>query len=53
MPRAKSELTNDNVHVGARLTKAHWQEWKRLGGAQWLRKVLAKSLQEKNNARKG
>lgn len=52
MPRAKTELTGDSKHVGMRLTKPHYEEWKRLGGAQWLRKELSKKLQEKANDRR-
>ena len=48
MPRPKSELTGDSKHIGARLTKSHYEEWKRLGGAQWVRKELAKKLRERN-----
>jgi hypothetical protein len=47
MPRPQSELTDDSKHIGARLTKSHFEEWKRLGGAQWLRKMLAQSIKEK------
>jgi hypothetical protein len=49
MPRPKTELTGDSKHVGVRLTKSHYEEWKRLGGAQWLRKELSKKLQEKTD----
>jgi len=51
MPRPKSELTGDSKHIGARLTKSHFQEWKRLGGAQWLRRILSNSLKEQRDAR--
>lgn len=44
MPRPKSELTDNHIRIGARLTESHREEWKRLGGSQWLRKELAKSL---------
>jgi hypothetical protein len=47
MPRPKSELTGDSKHIGARLTKSHFEEWKQLGGAQWLRKTLAQSIKDK------
>jgi hypothetical protein len=50
MPRAKTELTGDSKHVGIRLTPTQYQEWKRLGGAMWLRKVLAQSIQNKRSA---
>lgn len=51
MPRPKSELTGDSKHIGARLTKSHFQEWKRLGGAQWLRRILSNSLKEQRDAK--
>jgi hypothetical protein len=47
MPRPKTELTGDSKHVGIRLTQSQYEEWKRLGGAKWLRKELANKLQEK------
>lgn len=47
MPRPKSELTSVARNIGVRLTPAHFEEWKRLGGAQWLRKTLAQSIEEK------
>jgi hypothetical protein len=48
MPRPKSELTGESKHVGIRLTNAHYNEWKRLGGAMWLRRELSKSIQHEN-----
>jgi hypothetical protein len=48
MPRPKSEITDDSKHVGIRLTSAHYNEWKRLGGAMWLRRELSKSIQHEN-----
>ena len=48
MPRPKSEITDDSKHVGIRLTSAHYNEWKRLGGAMWLRRELSKSIQDGN-----
>jgi hypothetical protein len=51
MPRPKSELTDSNKHIGARLTAGQFQEWKRLGGAMWLRKQLSKSLEKNHDKR--
>jgi hypothetical protein len=51
MPRPKSELTDNNKHIGARLTAGQFQEWKRLGGAMWLRKQLSKSLEKNHDKR--
>ena len=50
MPRPKSELTSVAKNVGVRLIPAHHAEWKRLGGAKWLRQMLSQSLKEKRNA---
>lgn len=47
MPRPRSEITDNSKTIGVRLTKAQHEEWKRLGGAKWLRTVLAKSLEKK------
>ena len=51
MPRPKSELTGSNKNIGVRLTPGQFQEWKRLGGATWLRKQLAKSAERHNDKR--
>ncbi len=50
MPRPKSELTGVDKYVGVRLIPAHYAEWKRLGGAKWLRQMLSQSIKEKRNA---
>jgi len=50
MPRPKSELTSVAKNIGVRLIPAHFEEWKRLGGAKWLRQMLSQSLKEKRNA---
>ena len=46
MPRPKSEMTSVAVTVSARLIPAHYVEWKRLGGVQWLRQQLRESIQK-------
>ena len=46
MPRPKSELTSVAKYVGVRLIPAHYEEWKRLGGAKWLRQILSQSIKE-------
>jgi hypothetical protein len=51
MPRPKSELTDNSKHIGVRLTAGQFQEWKRLGGAMWLRKQLSKSLEKHHGQR--
>jgi hypothetical protein len=50
MPRPKSELTDVAKQIGARLIPAHYAEWKRLGGAKWLRRMLSQSIKEKRDA---
>jgi len=46
MPRPKSDLTSVAVTVSARLIPAHFAEWKRLGGVNWLRQQLRESIQK-------
>jgi hypothetical protein len=45
MPRPKSEITGVNLLVAVRVTKVMRDEFQRLGGAAWLRKMLAQSLE--------
>jgi hypothetical protein len=47
MPRPKSEITSVAVTVSARLIPAHFAEWKRLGGVNWLRQHLRESIQKR------
>jgi len=47
MPRPKSEMTGVAVTVSARLIPAHYAEWKRLGGVNWLRQQLRESIQKR------
>ena len=49
MPRPKSELTGVAVSIGVRLIPAHYAEWKRLGGAKWLRQELSNKIKERQN----
>ena len=46
MPRPKSEITSVAVTVSARLIPAHYAEWKRVGGINWLRQQLRESIQK-------
>jgi len=48
MARPKSELTGIQCTICIRLTPSLKAEYKRLGDAKWLRKVLALSIQERN-----
>jgi hypothetical protein len=47
MPRPKTEMTKSGKTIAARATLSEWNEFKRLGGAKWLRPLLANSV-EKN-----
>ena len=47
MPRPKSEITGVATTVSARLIPAHYAEWKRLGGIDWLRKTLKASIEQR------
>lgn len=47
MPRQKSEITGNVINTGIRLTPAQHSEYKRLGGAAWLRKLLAQSIEQR------
>jgi hypothetical protein len=47
MPRPKSELTGVARQIGVRLIPAHHAEWKRLGGAKWLRQMLSESKKQR------
>ena len=46
MPRPKSELTKSGKTIGVRVTQSEYEQWIKLGGAKWLRKLL----QEKKDA---
>lgn len=48
MPRPKTELTSNPKIVGARLTQELFKEWRKLGGAVWLRKFLMESRRQRN-----
>ena len=48
MPRPKSELTGSSIQIAVRVTKSLRDEFKNLGGAVWLRKLLANSIQSRN-----
>jgi hypothetical protein len=51
MPRAKTELTKSGRAIGVRLTEWEFQEWKKLGGAKWLRALLKESKLKLNELR--
>jgi hypothetical protein len=47
MPRPKSELTKNGKIIGIRITQSEYEQYMKLGGAKWLRKLL----QEKRDAK--
>jgi hypothetical protein len=55
VPRPKSELTKSGKTIAVRATQSEYEEWKRMGGSKWLRKLLQQSrdakekLNEKHN----
>jgi hypothetical protein len=40
MPRPKSELTKSGKAIGIRVTQSEYEEYERLGGGKWIRKLL-------------
>ena len=40
MPRPKSELTKSGKTIGIRVTQSEYEEYTKLGGGTWLRKML-------------
>ena len=49
MPRPPSELTGSHIQIAVRVTKSLRDEFKSLGGAMWLRKLLANSIEQRKN----
>ena len=43
MPRPKSELTKSGKTVGVRVTQSEYEEYIKLGGSKWIRKLLQDS----------
>jgi len=43
MPRQKSELTKSGKTVGIRVTQSEYEEYMKLGGSKWIRKLLQDS----------
>ena len=53
MPRPKSELTKSGKAIGLRLTQSEYEEYMKLGGGVWLRKLLqdSRDRRETNDTR--
>jgi hypothetical protein len=43
MPRPKSELTKSGKTIGIRVTQSEYEEYIKLGGSKWIRKLLQDS----------
>jgi hypothetical protein len=48
MPRPPSEITGSRVQIHARVTQRLKDEFQSLGGAIWLRKILANAIEQRN-----
>jgi hypothetical protein len=40
MPRPKTELTKSGKTIGIRVTQSEYEEYTKLGGGTWLRRML-------------
>ena len=40
MPRPKTELTKSGKAIGLRVTQSEYEEYMKLGGGTWLRRML-------------
>ena len=49
MPRPPSEITGSSIQIAVRVTTSLKNEFKNLGGAVWLRKLLAQSINNRKN----
>ena len=49
MPRPPSEITGSSIQIAVRVTQSLRNEFKTLGGANWLRKLLAQSIESRKN----
>jgi len=52
MPRPRTEMTKSGKTIAVRATLTEWNEFKRLGGAKWLRPFLAKSIEKHQQQKK-
>ena len=52
MPRPKSEMTKSGKTIGVRVTASEYEEWSKIGGAKWLRKLLQESRDNRLNVPK-
>jgi len=47
MPRPPSDITGTHIQIAVRVTKSLRDEFQNMGGAIWLRKLLAASIEQK------
>ena len=47
MPRPPSEITGTHIQIAVRVTQALKDEFQSMGGAIWLRKLLANSIDQR------
>ena len=52
MPRPKSELTKSGKSIGVRVTVSEYEEWEKIGGSKWLRKLLQENRDNRLNVPK-
>jgi hypothetical protein len=48
MPRKPSDITGSTKQIAVRVSAGHALAFKQLGGAQWLRKILADHLKSQH-----
>ena len=47
MPRPPSEITGTQIQIAVRVTQALKNEFQSMGGAMWLRKLLANAIEQR------
>jgi hypothetical protein len=47
MPRPPSEITGTQIQIAVRVTQALKDEFQSMGGAMWLRKLLANAIEQR------
>jgi len=52
MPRPKTELTKSGKAITIRVTASEHEEWSKIGGSKWLRKLLQESRDNRLNVPK-
>jgi hypothetical protein len=47
MPRPPSDITGTQIQIAVRVTQSLREEFHNMGGAMWLRKLLANSIDQR------